>query len=229
MTGSRERIDAYLEIGKRRLFVGVIDWPGWCRSGRDEASALHALLDYGPRYVRVLQRASIELDAPADISLFSVVERLDGDATTDFGAPGAIPAADAKPLGEADLQRLQRVLEGCWLAFDAAVELAAGTELRKGPRGGGRDLEGIVQHVVDADASYLGRLGQKYKKTAEESAADELAPIRSAILDGLASAARGDLAARGPRGGVRWPPRYFVRRVAWHVLDHAWEIEDRIT
>jgi hypothetical protein len=26
----------------------------------------------------------------------------------------------------------------------------------------------------------------------------------------------------------RWPPRYVVRRAAWHVLDHAWEIEDRI-
>jgi hypothetical protein len=24
-----------------------------------------------------------------------------------------------------------------------------------------------------------------------------------------------------------WSPRYFVRRSAWHALDHAWEIEDR--
>ena len=31
----------------------------------------------------------------------------------------------------------------------------------------------------------------------------------------------------GPRGGKRWLPRYFVRRVGWHVLDHALEIEDR--
>ncbi len=22
--------------------------------------------------------------------------------------------------------------------------------------------------------------------------------------------------------------RYFVRRTAWHVLDHLWEIEDRL-
>lgn len=24
-----------------------------------------------------------------------------------------------------------------------------------------------------------------------------------------------------------WPPRYAARRIAWHVLDHAWQIEDR--
>jgi hypothetical protein len=39
---------------------------------------------------------------------------------------------------------------------------------------------------------------------------------------------RGELAERGPRGGIRWPARYYVRRAAWHVLDHAWEIEDRL-
>ncbi len=25
-----------------------------------------------------------------------------------------------------------------------------------------------------------------------------------------------------------WTARSFVRRVAWHTLDHTWEIEDRI-
>ncbi len=24
-----------------------------------------------------------------------------------------------------------------------------------------------------------------------------------------------------------WPPRYAARRMAWHVLDHLWEIEDK--
>ena len=24
-----------------------------------------------------------------------------------------------------------------------------------------------------------------------------------------------------------WPPRYASRRLIWHILDHAWEIEDR--
>jgi hypothetical protein len=42
------------------------------------------------------------------------------------------------------------------------------------------------------------------------------------------AAAAGEVPAQGPRGGTRWPPRYFARRAAWHILDHVWEIEDRI-
>ncbi len=30
-----------------------------------------------------------------------------------------------------------------------------------------------------------------------------------------------------PIEGRKWNRRYAARRVAWHVLDHAWEIEDR--
>ena len=30
-----------------------------------------------------------------------------------------------------------------------------------------------------------------------------------------------------PIAGRKWPPRYAARRIAWHALDHAWEIEDR--
>ena len=52
--------------------------------------------------------------------------------------------------------------------------------------------------------------------------------MQGAMLEGLISAASGEIPARGPRGGLRWTPRYFVRRVAWHVLDHTWEIEDRV-
>lgn len=156
------------------------------------------------------------------------VQHYEGDATTDFGAPGAVPAYDARPIDAAECERLQALLKGCWHAFDAAVEIGTGKELRKGPRGGGRELEGIVEHVVGADASYLARIGRKYKVSADEGAAEEVGAIRQAIVDGLAAGARGELPERGPRGGVRWSPRYFVRRVAWHVLDHAWEIEDRI-
>jgi hypothetical protein len=50
---------------------------------------------------------------------------------------------------------------------------------------------------------------------------------RQAILKALPLATRGELPALGSRGGVRCVARYFVRCVAWHVLDYAWEIEDR--
>jgi hypothetical protein len=217
----------YLEIGKKRTFAGAVDWPGWCRGGRDEGAALRALVDYGPRYARVLRAADLWFQAPAAVSAFVVVERLAGNATTDFGAPDVAPSGDARPVAAAELRRFQALLQACWGAFDAAGQVAAGKELRKGPRGGGRDLEGIVQHVLGADAGYLARLAWKVGKSEAAGAAEELARTRQAILDALAAAARGQVPEVGRRGGVRWTPRYFVRRVAWHVLDHAWEIEDR--
>jgi hypothetical protein len=229
MAQSLNKFDVYLETGKKRTFAGVIDWPGWCRSGRDEASALQSLFGYTPRYARVLQGAFLEFQAPPDVSAFQVIERLEGNATTDFGAPAIAPAGDARPIDDAELRNFQSLLNACWRAFDSANGAATGKELRKGPRGGGRDLGSIVQHVLGADASYLARLGWKVKKPDEEAdAGEELARIRQAIQEALASAACRELPAQGPRGGVIWAPRYFVRRVAWHVLDHAWEIEDRI-
>lgn len=221
-------IDVYLEIGKKRTFAGAIDWPGWCRSGRDEESALHALLEYAPRYAHVLQMAQIEFQAPVDTSAFAVVERLAGNTTTDFGAPDIAPSSDTRPIDDAELRRFESLLKAYWQAFDAAVQAASGKELRKGPRGGGRDLEGIVRHVLGAEAGYLTRLAWKFKQDAAEDVSAELARTRLAVLDALAAAARGELPARGPRGGVIWPPRYFVRRLAWHVLDHLWEIEQRV-
>jgi hypothetical protein len=229
MAQSLNKFDVYLETGKKRTFAGAIDWPGWCRSGRDEDSALQSLFEYAPRYARVLQGTLLEFRAPPDVPAFQVIERLQGNATTDFGALAIAPASDARPVDDVELQNFQSLLEACWRAFDEAISAATGKELRKGPRGGGRDLHSIVRHVLGADASYLARLGWKVKKPDEEAdAGEELARIRQAIREALASAAHGELPAQGPRGGVIWAPRYFVRRVTWHVLDHAWEIEDRI-
>ncbi len=228
MAQSSAPIDVYLEIGKKRTFAGALDWPGWCRSGRDEPSALHALLGAGPRYARVLQSSGLGFQAPADASAFVVVERLAGTTTTDFGAPDVAPSQDTQPVDAAALQRFRTLLQACWQAFDAAVQVASGQELRTGPRGGGRDLDGIARHVLGADQGYLARLAWKWQSKEGDDLNAELSRTREAILNVLAAAARGEVPARGPRGGAIWAPRYFVRRVAWHVLDHAWEIEDRV-
>lgn len=221
-------ITVFLEIGSKRTFAGAIEWPGWCRSGRDEASALAALIAYGPRYAAAVRSARLGFKAPAGVDALSVIERVQGNATTDFGAPGASPAADAKPLAAAGLKRAQAALNACWRAFLAAAEAAEGKELKKGPRGGGRDLSAIFRHVLDSEAGYLGALGWKFKRDEQADLGEELARLRRAALEGLAASARGEIPARGPRGGLRWTARYYVRRSAWHILDHAWEIEDRI-
>ncbi len=227
MPQSTKTSDVFLEIGTSRTFAGAIEWPGWCRSGRDEAAALQALADYGLRYSRVVHSAHLKFQAPADASALNFVERLKGDATTDFGAPGAPPSCDAAPLDDAEHKRQQVILKACWRAFDAATEAAKGKELRKGPRGGGRDREGIMKHLLESDRGYLGALGWKLEKIDGEALEFAIERTREAMIEGLAAAVRGEIPAKGPRGGTRWTPRYFVRRTAWHVLDHTWEIEDR--
>lgn len=228
MAPASQAIEVYLEAGEKRTFAGALAWPGWCRSGRDEGSALQALCDSGPRYANILQPFGIAFQPPADTAAFTVVERLPGNASTDFGAPGKAPAYDDQPLDPAELQRLQQLLQACWQAFDQAVRSGQGKELRQGPRGGGRELSGIVRHVLEAEAAYLRQLGGRLEKSALEGPGEAaLAKIRPLVLETLAAAARGEVPARGPRGGARWSPRYFARRAAWHVLDHAWEIEDR--
>jgi len=221
-------IGVYLEIGKKRTFAAALDWPGWCRSGRDETAALQTLLEYGPRYGRVLGGSRLGFRPPKDASEFAVRERLAGNATTDFGAPDMPTAHDSDPIEVADQRRFQAVLEAAWRAFDAASAAARGKELRKGPRGGGRELEKIVQHLLESDAAYLGSLGVRFKYAAGGDPQQELDRTRAAILQALSTTVSAALPRLGPRGGVRWTPRRFVRRVAWHVLDHAWEIEDRI-
>ncbi|MEW5827368.1 MAG: hypothetical protein AB1846_00645 [Chloroflexota bacterium] len=220
-------IKVFLETGKKKAFTGAVDWPGWCRSGRDEESALRVLLDCGPRYARVLQDAGVGFQPPVDVSGFSVIERHAGNITTNFGAPDIILDADREPLDRAEFERLRSVLLACWRAFDQAVEKAEGRELQKGPRGGGRDLDRILDHVLGADQSYLSRIAWKHKIGGDDPAG-EIARMRDSIQKALDAAMSDGLPEQGPRGGVIWPLRFYVRRAAWHILDHAWEIEDRI-
>ena len=82
--------------------------------------------------------------------------------------------------------------------------------------------------MLDADKGYLGRLAWKLPKEGSPDQEAEAGRVRRAMFDALEAGLRGEIPERGPRGGKMWTPRYFVRRVAWHMLDHAWEIEDRI-
>jgi hypothetical protein len=221
-------MDIYFEVGQKRVFAGAIEWPGWLRSGRDEAGAMAALVEWGPRFAQALHGSGLGFVAPADSSELVVVERLEGGSGTDFGAPGAIPAADERPVSPEELAWLERLMAASWAAFDAAVKAAEGKSLRKGPRGGGRELVAIVEHVIGGDLAYLTALGYRYRQPKGLAPAEALAPTRQAIREALAAAGRGELETVGPRGGRRWPVRYYVRRAVWHTLDHVGEIEERV-
>jgi hypothetical protein len=227
MEQSSDMITVYLEIGKKRTIASALDWPGWCRSARDEQAALQTLTDYWHRYAHILHRSKIEFQPLSHTSAFTVVERLAGNATTDYGVPGLAPTSDSNPIGDLELLRLQTLLKACWVALDDAVESARGKTLRTGPRGGGRTLDGIHEHVLGAEISYLSSLGGKVPLTDSHQPSKE--ETGQVIMETLVASAHGEIASLGPRGGKRWSARYFVRRLAWHILDHIWEIEDRTT
>jgi len=182
---------------------------------------LRALIDYGPRYQKVVGWARLGFTAPKKLN---VVQRIKGDASTEFGVPGTAPDYDSGDVSDKELKKLQAILRACWKSFDAALEAAHGKTLAKGPRGGGRDANKILEHVRDAEGGYVRAVGSELPPGPKS---DLLERTRDAVLDAVAAAAHGELETEGPRGGKRWSARYFARRTAWHALDHAWEIEDR--
>ncbi len=218
-TGAVERTTVYLESGKKRVFACALEWPGWCRSGKSEDHALAELAAYAERYAAVAQEAGAPFPGTRGNG-FEVVERLAGSVTTDFGAPAAIPTSDRQPLTREDAERHAALVQAAWVVLDR-VAAGAPAALRKGPRGGGRDRDSVVDHILGAEAAYARKLGVTHR---QPSRADThgIAALRAAILASLRAPA--DAPPLEPR---QWPPRYAARRITWHVLDHAWEIEDR--
>jgi len=198
----------YIERGSKRVFACSYDWPGWCRTAKDEAAALALLADYVERYRTVVTEAGLSL--PKTATEFDVVSRIKGDATTDFGAPHKPAPGDKDPLTPKQADRLAGLVEASWRVFDNVVS-GAPASLRKGPRGGGRDRDKMVEHVNAAEHAYSRAIGVRHIKDPAE--------IRAAIIDII----------RTRPTDTKWPIRYAARRIAWHVLDHAWEIEDRST
>jgi hypothetical protein len=226
-----------LESATRRTFAVALDWPGWARAGKGEDGAVDALLAAAARYDEVLRRVGLEI--PATPARVEVVERLTGSSGTEFGVPSAIADADRAPVDADEAVRLAAIVEASWAAF-GAIAAAAPEALRKGPRGGGRDRSKIVAHVIEADAAYAREIGVGGGGGGGGGPAAPAGPggaraprpgrahdagveaMRAAMLEVLRTPSDGS-----PLAGRHWPQRYAARRIAWHALDHAWEIEDR--
>ncbi|GAA5070295.1 hypothetical protein GCM10023259_067630 [Thermocatellispora tengchongensis] len=208
----------YLEFGAKRVFACSPDWPGWSRVAKNEEAALDALMTYVPRYRVVAERAGLTFE-PGDPE---VVERVKGGSTTDFGAPQAVPELALEPVGAEEAARLAALVRAAWQVFDE-VRAVSPAELRKGPRGGGRDRDKMVAHVVEAERSYARQIGVRHRPFEVDDTA-ALAALRDDIEAVLARPSDG-----GPLRPGGWPARYAAHRIAWHVLDHVWEMQDRST
>ena len=212
----RTPTEVVLETVERRTFAAAVDWPGWCRSGGTPDQALVALADYAPRYALVARVARVRFAVSAGDHL-TVVSQVPGDGTTTFGAPSIQSPTDRRDLTAAEADRQVRLLRAGWTELDRlAVE--APEQLAKGPRGGGRDRDAVVAHVIEAERSYARKIGVRHPPFHGDEAAVEA--CRAEVEQVLRAARSGE-----PMPG--WPARYFLRRAAWHVLDHVWEIEDK--
>ncbi len=218
------RIAVFLEVTPEQTVASALDWPGWCRAARDEDAALAALASYAGRYAPVAGQAGVSF--PVTVA-FDVVERVPGGPATAFAAPECrrpfpqvTAGADRVTVTTAAARRLAGLVSAAWTAFDQ-IAAASPAELRKGPRGGGRDRDQITGHVIGAETAYARKLGVNRKHPAAGDIA-AIGELRAAIAVVLGAPSDGSPPVAGG-----WTTRYAARRIAWHILEHAWEMQDR--
>jgi len=218
------RIAVCLEVSPKQAVASALDWPGWCRAGRDEGAALAALASYAGRYAPVAGHAGASF--PATVA-FDVAERVPGGPATAFAAPECrrpfpqiTAEAERAEVTPAAARRLAGLITAAWGTFDE-IAAASSAELRKGPRGGGRDRDQLTGHVIGAETAYARKLGIKLKQPATGDTA-AIEQLREAIAAVVGAPSDGSPVVPGG-----WTTRYAARRIAWHVLEHAWEMQDR--
>lgn len=216
-----DELRVILEIGKkRRIVAGAMDWPGLDRWGTSEEDALAKLSSYVPRYAGVAERAGLA-DAFDRAKEIAVVERVTGSSSTDFWGVAHVPSQiEREVLAPADLERRLGLLRSTWAYFDD-VAAHAPAELRPGPRSAGRTRDQIIRHVILNEPDQFSRKVEVRTPFEVVLTPDGLAAHRSAYLDGIRA-----YNAEG-RPARSWPIQFLIRRTAHHVMDHAWEIEDR--
>jgi hypothetical protein len=210
-----------LELGKkRRVVAGAMDWPGLDRWGTSEDDALAKLSSYLPRYTGVAERAGLD-GAFARVHEVEVVERVPGSSSTDFWGIAHVPSQiERAVLPSADLERLLGLLCACWAYFDD-VAARVSPELRPASRGGGRSRDQIIRHVYGTEPDQFSRKVEVRTGLDVVLTSDGLAAHRQAYLEAIRAYDAEGKPAR------TWPIRFLVRRTAHHVMDHAWELEDR--
>jgi hypothetical protein len=210
-----------LEIGKkRRVVAGAMDWPGLDRWGTSEEDAIEKMLSYIPRYDSVAERAGMG-KAFARERAVDVVERVPGSSSTDFWGIAHVPSKiEREVLSAADLERRLALLRATWGYFDD-VAARVSAELRPGARSAGRSRDQIIRHVVLNEPDQFSRKVEVRTPLDVVATPRGLAEHRQAYLAAIRAYNTEGKPARS------WPIQFLIRRTAHHVMDHAWEMEDR--
>ena len=209
----------------KRSVAFSLDWPGWSRGGKTAEQALETLEAYRPRYRPIAERAGMleEFDAAGPLE---VVEDRVGTGSTDFWGISFSPSStEHGQLSDAELERKLRLLQAAWTFFDDIAGRVS-AEMRKGPRGGGRDRDRIIRHVIRVESlDHASRVGIEIT---EEDAEALVAPEgRRRHRDAYVAGIRDCNAGKVDRKMRSWTLPFLIRHSAFHTLDHAWEMEDK--
>lgn len=213
-----------LEIGPKGKKVAAVapDWPGLERGAKTEEAAIERLQSYLPRYAQVAKLAGMDGEFAA-ITTVDIVEQYPGTGSTDFwGISFAFSSIDRQDMSSGELERELTLMRACWAFFDD-VRLRVSAEMQKGPRGGGRDRDQIVQHTLNTEQGWAKMIGVL---TPDDAMLTDQG--LKAHRDAYCHAIR-DYHSQGKLAGkmAKWPLRYLIRHTAYHTLDHAWEMEDK--
>jgi hypothetical protein len=205
--------------GKKTVAFAV-DWPGWSRGAKTPDVALDTLESYRVRYRPIAVGAAMadEFDSAGKLD---IIEDKVGTGMTDFwGLSFSTSSFEHEPMDETEFDRKVRLLRACWDFFDDVAGRVS-AEMQRGPRGGGRDRDRIVRHTIRTESEdFAKKVGLRIP---EEGALtpEGLRTHRESFV-----AAMRDYNTEG-RTMRTWTLPFLIRHSAYHVLDHAWEMEDK--
>jgi hypothetical protein len=207
---------------EKRSVAFALDWPGWNRGAKSADLALETLESYRERYRPIADLAGMarEFDAAGPLE---IVEDKVGTGSTDFWGISFSPSATEQgPMDEAELERAITLLRACWAFFDG-VAARVSPEMRKGPRGGGRDRDRIIRHTIRTESEDFAK--QVGLRIPEEAALtpDGLRQHRETYIAAMRAYNAGEVERRMRS----WTLPFLIRHSGFHTLDHAWEMEDK--
>ena len=207
---------------EKRSVAFALDWPGWSRGAKGPQLALEVLESYRERYRPIAAGAGMagEFDSAGPLK---IVEDRVGTGSTDFwGISFAPSSTEHGPMGDAEFERAIALLRACWAFFDG-VAARVSPQMRKGPRGGGRDRDRIIRHTIRTESEDFAK--QVGLRIPEEGALtpDGLRQHRDAYVAAMRAYNAGEVKRRMRS----WTLPFLIRHSAYHTLDHAWEMEDK--